>query len=242
MCIRDRFELIPTKLPHYTLPTFGALAWLMARALEAPIGRIARWAGVGLILLVGIALASAGVLAMSALHDWRAGPIAWSAVSGVLFLATAGGGAWILARGGAAPGAAMVGCAAVLAHAVLVGALAPSLQSIWLSSRAVRALTQAGLNPRLGVAPGPVAVAGYEEPSLVFLLGADTMLGTADDAADSVADGRPAIVEARQDPAFQAALAARGRAAVRVASLAGLDYSNNQHDVLNLYRPRRRGP
>jgi 4-amino-4-deoxy-L-arabinose transferase-like glycosyltransferase len=35
------FELTPTKLVHYTLPTFGAMALLMAAALTRPIGRSA---------------------------------------------------------------------------------------------------------------------------------------------------------------------------------------------------------
>jgi 4-amino-4-deoxy-L-arabinose transferase-like glycosyltransferase len=30
------FELVPTKLPHYTLPLYGALAWLVAAALQPP--------------------------------------------------------------------------------------------------------------------------------------------------------------------------------------------------------------
>ena len=33
------FELVPTKLPHYALPIFGALAWLMAAALTRPLDR-----------------------------------------------------------------------------------------------------------------------------------------------------------------------------------------------------------
>ena len=33
------FELLPTKLVHYTLPTYGALAWLMAAAMRQPLSR-----------------------------------------------------------------------------------------------------------------------------------------------------------------------------------------------------------
>ena len=42
------FEIAPTKLPHYTLPTFGAIALLMAAALTRPIGKVSRWTGAGL--------------------------------------------------------------------------------------------------------------------------------------------------------------------------------------------------
>ncbi|HWA63343.1 MAG TPA: glycosyltransferase family 39 protein, partial [Caulobacteraceae bacterium] len=37
------FELFPTKLPHYVLPTFGAVAWLAAGALAGTPGPRVRW-------------------------------------------------------------------------------------------------------------------------------------------------------------------------------------------------------
>jgi hypothetical protein len=85
--------------------------------------------------------------------------------------------------------------------------------------------------------PGPVTVAGYEEPSLVFLLGSSTELGNAEAAADAIAQGRPAIVEQRQLAAFQAALASRHALARPVGQGAGLDYSNNRHDLLHIFVP-----
>ncbi|MGH6970005.1 MAG: ArnT family glycosyltransferase, partial [Caulobacteraceae bacterium] len=53
------FELVPTKLPHYTLPTFGALAWLMASALTQPLGALSRRIGAGLLLAVAAGLIAA---------------------------------------------------------------------------------------------------------------------------------------------------------------------------------------
>jgi hypothetical protein len=119
----------------------------------------------------------------------------------------------------------------------LVGLLAPALRPLWLSSRAARALALVNLSPREGVTQGPVTVAGYEEPSIVFLLGTNTELGDAQDAAAAIAQGRPAIVEGRLDAAFQSALARDGVKALRVGQGAGLDYSNNHHDILRIYRP-----
>ena len=77
---------------------------------------------------------------------------------------------------------------------------------------------------------------------MVFLLGTNTELGDADDAADAIAEGRPAIVEGRLESAFQAALAADGVKAERVGEGAGLDYSNNHKDILRIYRPVNPGP
>ncbi|HMP63841.1 MAG TPA: hypothetical protein PKA17_12365, partial [Phenylobacterium sp.] len=49
------FELAPTKLVHYTLPAFGALAWLSAAALQTGFKAPARWIG-GALLLPGFGL------------------------------------------------------------------------------------------------------------------------------------------------------------------------------------------
>ena len=86
------------------------------------------------------------------------------------------------------------------------GGLAPTITRLWVSRAAAEALASRNLDPRNGVTPGPVAVAGYAEPSLVFLLGTSTELGTPEDAADAISDGEPALVEAKQDAAFRAGL------------------------------------
>ena len=229
------FEATPTKLVHYTLPLYGALAWLMARALAEPVGRVSRVVGAVLVVFAAAVFAAAGPLAMAALHDWSGAAWGWTAA--LLFLA-AGGAAAVQLLSKSATRAVGVGVAlALAAHGVLAGALAPSLRPLWLSSRAAKALAAAGLSPSQGISPGPVTVAGYEEPSLVFLLGTATELGDAGDAAAAVAEGRPAIVEGRLEGAFHAALTRNGVTAVRVGEGAGLDYSNNRPDILRIYRP-----
>lgn len=234
------FELTPTKLVHYTLPLYGALAWLMARALSEPIGRASRWTGAALTVFAGAIFAAAGFVAMFRLQDFTGMPAAVGAAC--LFLASAGAGAWLLLRRRALAAVSVAAALAILAHGVLVGWLAPSLRPLWLSSRAAKALEAANLSPTQGVTPGPVTVAGYEEPSMVFLLGTNTELGDADDAADAIAEGRPAIVEGRLEGAFQTALAADGVKAERVGEGAGLDYSNNRQDILRIYRPLHPAP
>ena len=229
------FELTPTKLVHYTLPLYGALAWLMARALAEPLGRYARWSGAALAVFTGLLFAIVGFVAMSRLGDYSGWP--WAALAAVLFLAAAGLGAWMLLRKRAVEAVAVSAICALVAHGVLAGLLAPALRPLWLSSRAAKALALVHLSPREGVTQGPVTVAGYEEPSIVFLLGTNTELGDAQDAAAAIAQGRPAIVEGRLDAAFQSALTRDGVKAVRVGQGAGLDYSNNHHDILRIYGP-----
>jgi len=229
------FEAAPTKLIHYPLPLYGALAWLMAWALPQPPGKIVRWSGAALALLAGLAFAAIGP---AAVEKVAAGAGMTRAVIGAaLYLAAGVAGGWLMLR--SRPVAALVAGLVLtpIAHGVLMGVVAPSLKPLWLSNRAAKALAAAGASPVEGVFPGPVTVAGYEEPSLVFLLGSQTELGDATDAADAIAEGRPAIVEQRQTAAFQAALAAEGVVARRAGEGAGLDYSNNQHDVLQIFLP-----
>jgi 4-amino-4-deoxy-L-arabinose transferase-like glycosyltransferase len=243
------FEITPTKLIHYTLPLYGALAWLMASALAAPnldapnldatFGPRVRALGAGLLVLAGAVFALAGPLATLRLHVPSAG--LWAILAAVLFLAAAGGGAWLFWRGQAMAATAFAGAAALVAHAVLLGALVPALKPLWLSMEVVRALAAVGANPREGVAQGPVTVAGYAEPSLVFLLGADTELGGGKDAADAIQDGRPAIVESRVDDAFKAALRADGAVARPGPQVQGLDYSKGRADILRIYLPKTPG-
>ncbi|WP_091736123.1 ArnT family glycosyltransferase [Phenylobacterium immobile] len=228
------FELTPTKLVHYPLPVYGAVAWLAAAALFAPIGRVARRGGAVLAGLVGVALAAAVASLATTYGDPTDAPAAIIAAG---LLAAAGlVGAYMLWRGAALGATTWATGLTVLGHAVLIAGLAPRLEPLWLSQRTEAVMARAKLLPRQGLADAPVAVAGYAEPSLVFALGSDTQLDDADEAAAAIADRRPAVVEARQAAAFKAALARRGVTAVEVGRVAGVDYSNGDDMRLSIYR------
>ena len=227
------FELLPTKLVHYLMPAYGAVAWLAARALAEPIGRLARWLGAGLTALVGVALAG-GVVYLLSLYGDAAD--AWAATLTAAMLAAAGlAGAVLLLRQAPRPAVAVALGLAVLGHGLLAAAFVPQLQPLWLSARLERAMDKAQLLPRQGVAEAPVEVAGYAEPSLVFALGTTTGLDGPDQAAQAVVERRPAIVEAREDAAFHAALKARGGKAREVARVDGINYSKGDAMTLRVY-------
>jgi 4-amino-4-deoxy-L-arabinose transferase-like glycosyltransferase len=226
------FEVVPTKLPHYTLPCFGALAWLMAAALRAPLGRVVRWTGGAIAAGVAVGFAIAAGLAAAVFGT----ALSWIGVAlvAVPMLAAA---AWALifaVRRQPATAVAMTCAFGVLGHAMLVGAVAPSLSSLWLSQRMGRDVMAVADQ---AVSKGPTAVAGYAEPSLVFALGAPTQLGTPKDAAQAIDEGRLAIVEQKQDAAFRQAIAAGPISAHVAATVKGLDYSTGHAQVLRLYVP-----
>lgn len=234
------FEIAPTKLVHYPLPLYGALAWMAAAALGEPVGAWSRRLGAALSLLVG------GVFAAASL--WAAGTYgggaakAWAMACAILLLAAGAAGAIGALRDHLRSGLAAAGALGVLGHAVLAGGLLPRLDALWTSDRTSTAMTRLGINPRDGLTPGPVAVAGYAEPSIVFALGAETELKDVAAAVDALADGRPALVEARQETAFRAAADARRLAAEQVGEVKGYDYSEGDPVALSIWRPVENGP
>lgn len=227
------FELLPTKLPHYLMPAYGAIAWLAARALSEPLGAVVKWAGAGLTAFVGLALAG-GVFYL--LAEYGEALDAWAAVLSAGLLAAAGlVGGWLLLRKDADTAIAAALALGLLGHGALAALFAPRLDPLLLSARLERALEEARLLPRQGIAEAPVAVAGYAEPSLVFALGTDTGLEGPAEAAQAVVERRPAIVEQADEAEFRKALAARGGRAIEVAVVKGVNYSKGDPMTLRVY-------
>jgi 4-amino-4-deoxy-L-arabinose transferase-like glycosyltransferase len=228
------FEIAPTKLVHYPLPLYGALAWLAAAALQAPIAGGVRWTGAVLSAAAGLALA-AGVAYLASLYG-DPSDLTAAALSATLLAGAGLAGAWLLYRDmplKALPAALAIG---VAGHAALAMLFVPRLEPLQLSARAAKAMEDARLLPSQGFERAPVAVAGYAEPSLVFALGTPTELGGAAEAAEAVADGRPAIVEDKEAGAFARAAAAFGAHPRLVAQIRGLNYSNGDAQTLRVYR------
>lgn len=230
------FELLPTKLAHYLMPAYGAIAWLAARALVQPMGRISRLAGAGLLAFVGVALAGGAAYLQAKYGD--AGDL-WATLLTLAAFAAAGlGGGWLMLQDRPREATAWALGLAVIAHGLLAAALVPRLDPLWLSARVEAALDRERLLPRQGFTPSPVAVAGYAEPSLVFGLGTATQLEGAAEAAQAIVQHRPAVVERKAAAAFAAALKARGGAAREVARIDGINYSKGDATSLRVYVPR----
>ncbi|HXO02667.1 MAG TPA: glycosyl transferase, partial [Stellaceae bacterium] len=221
-------ELVPTKLPHYALPLYPALALLAADVVgegwNAP--RWARWittANTALWLLVTLAIAAA-LIAMPI--RFGTGPASAGIVGAGLLIALAT--AFFYWWPGPAGSTALL---AALALALVVPAasfVVPSLDRLWLSREA--AALVARHPPPDGV---PLTIIGYNEPSLVFLLRGDLKSGMAD---APVAAGGEALVSDRQAAQFEQELASRGLAGQTIDSVRGTDYSNGERMTLTLYR------
>ena len=225
-------ELVPTKLPHYVLPLYPALAMLAAAALVDDAARPAgAWAR-RLDLLVGaiwvaVTIGLAALLIGLPLRFGNA--VASGGVAGAIVLL--GLLATLLRHRHNANGAVALIPALSLALAVPAGlSVLPGLDRLWLSRAAAELVAR---HP--DTAGRKLVAVGYGEPSLVFLLGTNIRLATPDRTPEILRDGGEALVSSGDDPAFRRVLSAHGLAAQPLGRVSGLDYSNGQNLVLTLY-------
>jgi 4-amino-4-deoxy-L-arabinose transferase-like glycosyltransferase len=196
------FEVVQTKLPHYVLPLYPAIAVLAVLALErggVPFHwRTARWVA-ALVLLVPVALLIGGPVVFWFLDrtlPYFALPFLLGAAVLAFFAMRA------LQRSHPLEGAALaIASAVVLVWAAYPFGL-PRLEAINLSKRLAAAASD--------VCPAPrYASAGYNEPSLVLLT--DTEIDLTDGRSAGSLFAKPgcavAFVERRFEGAFQEALA-----------------------------------
>jgi 4-amino-4-deoxy-L-arabinose transferase-like glycosyltransferase len=228
------FELTPTKLPHYPLPTFGALIWLCAMSLETKLKTWARVVNLVAGLLGGAVLTTAAFLGVKQFGDASANIMVVLVAVSTLVLGFLGW--WLMARARRRTGLGFLIAAGVIGHLSVVSLLA-SLKPLWMSQQMEQALVAADLDPRQGLVPGPVASLGYSEPSFVFRMGTQTELldDDASGAAEALKNGQPVFVEQKFEAPFQAAARAQGIAPHAVTQVKGLDYSNNHKMTITLY-------
>ena len=127
--------------------------------------------------------------------------------------------------------------AAVIVYFGLFSVVLPQLTTIWLSPRIARTVDL--------VKPCPdsvLASASFSEPSLVLLVGQNTKLVNAGDAADFLSGDRAcglALVGTRDEAAFRAGLARHDLAVRQLAMIDGINYSNGRHLQLKLFKAGR---
>ncbi|GBQ66754.1 glycosyltransferase [Ameyamaea chiangmaiensis NBRC 103196] len=234
------FEAIATKLPHYVLPTYPAIAILTGACiatLPSTRFRPASLWGRGLLgayglvwLAVGLALSAAGPVLL-----WRLEHV----VSAPALIATGGSlpliliAAWLFWRQHIREAAWSVMAAAVVIYTGLFVGVLPKLETLWLSPRVAALVDDYRLCPAT-----TVASASYSEPSLVFLVGQDTKLVNAVEAAAFLAHDPScglALVDRRDEAAFMGSLAQRSLRPIEYGRVQGLNYSTGRHLDLGLY-------
>jgi 4-amino-4-deoxy-L-arabinose transferase-like glycosyltransferase len=190
------FEAVLTKLPHYVLPLYPAIAILTVGALERRVlsrswlrRGAAWWFAIPAIMSVVAVIGAVTVTRQPVFLAW---PFVAAALIFGLF-------AWWLYDDNRAERSLLNAVVAAMFLAMAIyGVVMPALTPLFPSAEVARAL-------RNVVCVGPkAAAAGFHEPSLVFMTGTSTLLTDGSGAADFLGQGscRFALVEARSERAF----------------------------------------
>ena len=261
-------ELTPTKLPHYNLPVFAALAILCSigafATLPPPTSKSTKSKeenqdktkpSTTTFLAKAFDYIRMMSLPRSLVLAWEYLFMAIGPVLGVVVLYAAS-----FAQGSRA----MAGVALLASIIVSVGAFwwqrGGSMRAIGVMITAaigfhmalmggvMPSLDKIRVSPRLHAeiatldpAPDVIIAAGYHEPSLVFIQGTDTLLFPPIDAALALAeaDGGLALVESRAQNDFLKTAEAIGLKLEVVATVKGHNISRGQDISIDLYRPNR---
>jgi len=129
--------------------------------------------------------------------------------------------------------AVLLGFVSLLVFApALTAYVGPRLDQIWISEK-LKPMVEAASRP----GDAPPAIAGYQEPSLVFALGKDVVLADGKGAAEASARaGSLALVEDEALGDFLARLAELQADAKPVGEVTGLNYSRGRKMHVTLYR------
>ncbi|MBT8342827.1 MAG: glycosyltransferase family 39 protein [Desulfatitalea sp.] len=233
------FELMPTKLPHYVLPTYPVLALFTARALTQAAqgrgGRLTGWqARVGLVMFSLVLLVfCAGAALLPYVLEARVLPagILIPAAGAALLAAF-----WRYVRQAYVKG---VTVSAVLASAVVIGGILqfvfPALGAIWPSREIGRVV--AAIEQDRPCADLEIWAVGFDEPSLVFHLGTHTRISSPVQAAERLKENPDVLVIVRdqQAPAFKDHLVKIGGTYRLVDVVRGYDYTKGRRVTLNLF-------
>ncbi len=182
------FELISTKLPHYTLPLYPAIALLSARGLLAATAGTLKGLddtgtqlGLQLWLLIGAILTVAAPLTIALFSTFLAGPTL-GLLPAALLIAACAALLWFtrdaISRSLLTRATILAMLAATLGFANLVGVVIPSSKALHTTTRLMTIAESAGWNTAV-----PIAAAGYHEDSLTFATRARVERIEPDDAA-----------------------------------------------------------
>lgn len=190
-------EVVPTKLPHYSMPLFPALAFVVARFLYTDriwvydrlrVVRISRW-----LWFLFSGLLAFGPLVLAYLLDGGIWAWAWATLGALLgfrLIGTVIGEDFDRTASRKPLGLLLLAFLAPITIALFL----PALDSLWISERLNDALVR--VEQQLGRSP-QIIVTGLREPSLVFRAGTDIRLVEEDLAPELYLKECPVIAVVR---------------------------------------------
>lgn len=238
-------ELLPTKLPHYPLPLYPALALICGAAVMAGVRESRNFLdnlpvrlGTLAWVVVTMALIGALVVYLPSTYGSGSGIVLWILAAPIV--AAAGAAVFFLMRGEGENASIAAIAGGALVAVVAMGAVAPNLQQLTVSVRA------AELVGRAGALPSAVVATGYHEPSLVFLVGTRMKLaGSGAQAAEFITKtpNAVALVEDEELASFQQYMQENNFRADAIGNVKGINYSKRGRQVsLTLFKLRKSNP
>lgn len=225
------FELVATKLPHYVLPLYPAIAILMAARIvkndlsrQIWLERGALWwfavpllVGLGAIIGLGWFGGKPGILSMI------------FAAAAIIFGFRAW---WLYGVDGPERSMLRAATASILLSVAVYARIIPFLPNLFPSPVIARALQDTGCTSPLA------AAAGYHEPSLVFLVGTQTLLTDGAGAAEFLRNGscRFALIETRHERSFAQRADAIGLRYTPLPRVEGINIGGGRNLSIAIFR------
>lgn len=228
-------ELMPTKLPHYILPAYPALLMLMAWGAGEAAPAFAGWRlwltratvlGAGIVTIGLVAVAVGATPFVTGTFSW------WGVLAALLVLAAGWLGSGIRPPLADPARTGLAAAAAAAALGILATAVVPALKPVWLSPQVAEAFAAGKPCP-----DSRLVAAGYHEPSLVFLVGTDTLLTDGATAAAELEKDActVALIADDQLEAFDDGLVEGVSGVVEIGRIEGLNYSKGAARTLTLF-------
>ncbi|AFX98991.1 dolichyl-phosphate-mannose-mannosyltransferase family protein [Candidatus Endolissoclinum faulkneri L2] len=232
------FELVVTKLPHYTFPTYPAIAILTGLFLTTGTNLVSVGKGFivqklfnFIVILVSILLAIFPIIA----EIYLAGGVTFLSISAfsagiilvilmVRFLIELS-----LQR------LIHLAVSVCIFYTLIFALVIPSLNRLWIAQSLYKLVFK-----ERNCKNRQLVIAGFSEPSIVFVHGTNTKLSNAEGAADLLYNKQStciiAAIEHNQQEEFLAATAARFMQVKSIGEVCGLNYSHGDKVNITVYR------
>lgn len=226
------FELIITKLPHYVLPLYPAIAILLARAIETGQMSSKKWMEWGTLWWFAVpVLIFVGSLVLLLRYEGDLGWRAWPFLAAAMVFGFRAW--WLYDVDGIERSLLRASVTTVLLSIAVYWSVIPALEAVFPSVAIQRVVNASGCkSPEL-------AAAGYHEPSMVFLSGTDTALTSAAGAADFLKAGdncRFAVVEQGLERTFARRAEAIGARYSQASRFRGYNLGSGGRVSFAIYR------
>lgn len=236
------FELIATKLPHYMLPAYPALAislgWYLTKS-EAGLSELKNWQKwLTWLALAGLVIVTAALAAAAVgIEIYFSDSLTFAGVAAALLIISVGLLASPLGdRGGQLRRVGVLAILAGGAYGLITGVILPRVDQIWISRQVAEVFHEFKPCER-----SVLAISSYYEPSMVFLAGTQTRLTDVRGAAQSVVENpKCAIVavETNDTVRFMTTLEDTSIGLEVVGSVRGINYSNGENLSFEIFVTR----